>query len=299
MMTDHERNIRVQLEHKGTGGVLQNLGEDILVREKDWQFVAHSGIKPGTTQTTKGRVDIWFRDKNDSYVAVQPSSEKSKKKLMDDTLKGINSLIEVNNLFSTTGGKVVLLCSKEPSLINIGYCKNLCDKHGFDFEVINNSEISKMLFKNKNHDILKKILDYEIVSKRPLLTIKPEHEEIGGYFDCKFILINNGDDYISFVNADFTRYYSENKEALELKDVDLNISSIAADGGKEKVDLYEQFTPYFIGSVKDISKDYIEIVVKYKGSSSNTYIQKFKYKYLNSSGQWRKVTINEINLIQD
>ncbi|WHY58631.1 hypothetical protein [Peribacillus simplex] len=289
-MTNYEQDIRALLEKRGKSGVLQQLAEYLLKRETNWKFISHPGILEGTPHPIKGKIDLWFQDQDGNYIAVQPTSDRSRSKLEKDTRKGIFALEEI---ISPPNGKVVLFCSRDIDVADGKYCEKLCTSKGIKFEFYNNSYITSLLLEKQNSDLVEKYLEYKISHKKPVIEVEPVNKELYNHFEYIFKIKNIGDDYLSLANLNLTRNFSEGKEQ---KSVNIYLNrSIEANGGTIEIDISENIRDGVFNSfVTQPNQDYIMICLTYKDSNDNEYKDYFKYSFSRIGLKWNQVLIEKI-----
>jgi hypothetical protein len=264
-----------------------------LKRKTNWIFISHPGIL-GTPQPIKGKVDLWFQVQDGSYIAVQPTPDRSRTELAKDTNTGIFALEEIK---TPPNGKVVLFCSRDIDVADEKYCEKLCTSKGINFELYNNSYITSLLLKKQNADLVEKYLEYKIIHKKPAVEVEPVNKELYNQFDYIFNVKNIGDDYLTFVNLSLTRNFSEGKEQ---KSVDIYLNrSIEANGGTIEIDINDKI-PYggFNSFVTKPNQDYIMICLTYKDSNGNEYKDNFKYSFSRVDLTWNPVLIEKLEKLE-
>ncbi|RYI26642.1 hypothetical protein EVU96_19960 [Bacillus infantis] len=296
-MQNHEENIRVRLlPERGKDGILQTIAEKLLRRETNWEFISHPGKREGTSHAIKGKIDTWFKD-NDSYIVVNSTSQRERKKLVEDTEKGIYAIEEIREIKGEkVKGKVVLFCARDIDLVDEEYCRKLCKEKDIEFEIYHNSRIASFLLKTDNHDLVKDYLGYTITDKRPYIELQPVEQQLYNMFDFKFTLINNGDDILTSGILCLTRHFSNGRGEIRIDDIDLN-TSIGANGGRIQIDLFDSISSVggFFSAVTNIELDYIIINLIYTGSTGNEYKDCYKYSFLNlGSGAWNPIKITKL-----
>ncbi|WP_394532881.1 hypothetical protein C1N83_28160 (plasmid) [Priestia aryabhattai] len=130
-----------------SGGELQKLAQEFLVKENNWNKISHYGAVEGSVQTRKGIPDIWL-ETDTEIIFVSATGDKAKGKLLKDIRKSLKAF---SNIKSSKKKRCIAFLNYDPNPNEVDECKNAC-KNKAEFEYLTNNYIAKKLC-DEYHDL--------------------------------------------------------------------------------------------------------------------------------------------------